>query len=122
MSDATDNTQPAEYPMSLNIDANSNALLTVRGTIRGCKVKANNLNGWCDYVFDKDYKLQSLSELEKYIKQNKHLPDMPTEKQVLENGIDLGEMNMKLLKKIEDLTLYIIEQNKRIKQLETKIK
>jgi len=117
MSDATDDTQPAEYPMSFFFDANSNVFLDVRGTIRGCKIKANNLNGWCDYVFDKDYKLQSLPELEKYIKQNKHLPDMPTENQVLENGIDLGEMNMKLLKKIEDLTLYIIDLQKQINKL-----
>jgi len=95
--------------------------LDVAGIIRGCKVKANNFNGWCDYVFDKDYKLQSLSELEKYIKQNKHLPDMPTEKQVLENGIDLGEMNMKLLQKIEELTLYTIKQQKMIDKLKKEV-
>ncbi|PKP43589.1 MAG: hypothetical protein CVT95_12060, partial [Bacteroidetes bacterium HGW-Bacteroidetes-12] len=94
--------------------------LDVVGTIRGCKVKANDLSSWCDYVFYDNYKLMPLNTLEQFIKQNHHLPEIPTEVEVLENGIDLGEMNMKLLKKIEQLTLYIIEQDKRIKQLENK--
>ncbi len=76
---------------------------------------------WFDYVFDKDYKLMSLSELEQFIKTNKHLPEIPSEKEVKENGINLGEMQGKLLLKIEELTLYIIEQEKQLKELQKQI-
>ncbi len=62
-----------------------------------------------------------LHQLERYIITNKHLPDIPTEKEVLKNGIELGEMNALLLKKVEELTLYVIEQQKRIEKLEKKI-
>jgi len=68
---------------------------------------------WSDFVFEENYNLKSLEELETYISQNKHLPDIPTEVQVKEKGINLGEMNAKLLQKIEELTLYVIEQSKR---------
>ncbi len=73
---------------------------------------------WPDYVFEEEYNLMSLNDLNNYIKTNKHLPGVPTEAQVKEEGMDLGEMNTILLKKIEELTLYIIEQNKRIEELE----
>lgn len=59
-----------------------------------------------------------LNELEKYIKENKHLPNMPTAKEVEKNGADIGEINRLLVEKIEELTLYILEQEKRIKTLE----
>ncbi|PXY01808.1 hypothetical protein DF185_03940, partial [Marinifilum breve] len=58
-----------------------------------------------------------LKEVESFIEENKHLPDIPSEKEVLENGIAVGEMNAKLLQKIEELTLYVIEQNKKIEAL-----
>lgn len=74
-----------------------------------------------DYVFDKDYKLSSLTDVEKFIELNHHLPDVPNTKEVSENGLKLGEMNVTLLKKIEELTLYSIEQNKRLKNLEEEI-
>ena len=73
---------------------------------------------WWDEVFDESYKLMPLHQLESYIENNNHLPDIPTEKDVIENGIKLGEMNALLLKKIEELTLYIIKQEKRITALE----
>ncbi|MFA5463747.1 MAG: hypothetical protein WC265_06695 [Dysgonamonadaceae bacterium] len=76
---------------------------------------------WFDYVFYEDYKLMSLSELEKFINTNKHLPEIPSEKEVKENGINLGEMQGKLLLKIEELTLYIIEQEKQLKDLQKQI-
>jgi hypothetical protein len=76
---------------------------------------------WFDYVFYEDYKLMSLSELEQFIKTNKHLPEIPSEKEVKENGINLGEMQGKLLLKIEELTLYIIEQEKQLKELQRQI-
>ena len=62
-----------------------------------------------------------LPKLEKFIKQNNHLPGIPTAKEVSESGLKLGEMNQKLLQKIEELTLYIIDQNKRISQLEKEV-
>ncbi|WP_346855976.1 LamG-like jellyroll fold domain-containing protein [uncultured Draconibacterium sp.] len=70
-----------------------------------------------DYVFDKDYNLKSLEELESFIKENKHLPEIPSAKEVDTYGVDLGKMNMLLLKKIEELTLYILEQQKEIEAL-----
>jgi len=90
--------------------------LDVNGTIRAKEVKVES--GWADYVFDKGYNLQDLSEVELYINQHKHLPDVPDANEVEKNGVNLGEMNALLLKKIEELTLYAIEQNKKIETLE----
>lgn len=91
--------------------------LDVRGPAHFCKVIVES-SGWCDYVFEDDYELMSLGELESFITMNKHLPGIPTEEEVAENGVDLSEMNKKLLKKVEELSLYIIEQEKRIQALE----
>jgi hypothetical protein len=76
---------------------------------------------WYDHVFNKDYKLMSLPELERFIQTNKHLPEIPSETEVKENGINLGDMQGKLLLKIEELTLYIIEQQKQMKELQKQI-
>ncbi len=73
-----------------------------------------------DYVFDTDYELMTLQELEKYIAENKHLPNIPTAKEVEEQGLSLGDMQVKQMEKIEELTLYIIALEKRIKELESK--
>ncbi|MBU0488554.1 MAG: hypothetical protein KKD31_11460, partial [Bacteroidetes bacterium] len=70
------------------------------------------LDVWSDYVFKDGYKLMNFSELEKYIKIHNHLPDVPSEQEVLENGVNLGEMDAILLKKIEELTLYMIQLKK----------
>ena len=67
---------------------------------------------WSDFVFDKDYKLPTLQEVENHINEHKHLPDIPSEAEVKENGVSLGEMQAKLLQKIEELTLYVIELKK----------
>jgi len=93
--------------------------LCVVGTIRAYEVIVNT--GWSDFVFDKDYKLMPLAELEKYINKNKHLPDVPSAKEVEENGVKLGDINSKLLQQIEELTLRIIDQNKKIELLNEKI-
>ena len=69
---------------------------------------------WPDYVFEKDYKLQPLAELEKYIKENKHLPNVPSAKDIEKEGIDVAKMQAKQLEKIEELTLYLIEMKKEI--------
>lgn len=73
---------------------------------------------WPDYVFHPDYHLTPLDSLEQFIKLNKHLPEMPTSADVERDGLDLGITQALLLKKIEELTLIVIEQNKRIKELE----
>ncbi|MFY0592012.1 hypothetical protein [Roseivirga sp.] len=92
----------------------------VQGDIESKKVKVTATPGSVpDYVFKPDYKLRSLSELENYIRANSHLPNIPSAKEVESNGQDVGEMQLKLLEKIEELTLYIIQQEKRIKLLES---
>ena len=94
--------------------------LAVNGTVFAKKIKVTQL-GWSDYVFDKNYPLPSLAAVEQFIQQNKHLPDVPSAAVVEKEGIDLGDNQAILLKKIEELTLYIIEQNKRIEKLEKKL-
>jgi hypothetical protein len=94
--------------------------LAVEGSIGAREIKVE-ATGWSDFVFSNDYNLPSLEEVEKYITENNHLPEIPSEAEVLEDGINLGEMNAKLLQKIEELTLYLIEQNKRIITLEEKL-
>lgn len=85
--------------------------LDVNGTIHSKEVKVDIL-GWSDFVFKKGYNLPTLEEVEKHINEKGHLENIPSEKEVLENGINLGEMNAKLLQKIEELTLYMIEMKK----------
>ena len=81
-------------------------------------VNSNAMNMfWPDYVFNKDYKLMSLHELEQFIKTNKHLPEIPSTKEVEENGINLGDIQAKLLLKVEELTLHIINLQKQIDEL-----
>lgn len=91
--------------------------LDVKGTIHSQEVKVDMLD-WSDFVFKKEYNLPTLKEVEKYIAEKGHLENIPSEKDVIENGINLGEINAKLLQKIEELTLYVIEQNKKIEKLQ----
>ena len=77
------------------------------------------LTGWSDFVFDDGYQLPSLEQLERYVKENRHLPDVPTETEVKQGGVDLGQMNALLLQKVEELTLYIIDLQKQIEVLKT---
>jgi hypothetical protein len=93
--------------------------LDVCGIMRAKEVLVQT--GWCDYVFDKDYKLRSLSEVDNYIQQNKHLPDVPSATDVEANGIKVAQMDSVLIKKMEELTLYVIYQNKQIEQLQQKV-
>ncbi|MDN5215680.1 hypothetical protein QQ020_26620 [Fulvivirgaceae bacterium BMA12] len=92
--------------------------LSVNGNIRAKEVKVET--GWSDFVFEDDYELITLAELEAFIKANKHLPEIPSAEEVAENGVSLGEMDSKLLQKIEELTLYIIDQQKEIEILKEK--
>jgi hypothetical protein len=91
--------------------------LAVGGGIIAESVKVKPQGEWPDYVFEKGYPMLSLGDLEKYILKNKHLPDVPAAAEVKKEGLDLGEMNTKLLQKIEELTLYLIEKDKEIKKL-----
>ena len=77
---------------------------------------------WADFVFEKDYDLPTLSEVEQFIQKNKHLPGVPSAKEVETNGMDVAETQAMLLQKIEELTLYIIQQQKEIELLKSKIK
>jgi len=82
------------------------------------KVAINGSAHWADYVFAKDYKLMPLPQLEKFVTESKHLPGIPSAEEVTASGIDLAEMNAKLLAKIEELTLYVIDLEKRLSVIE----
>ncbi len=92
--------------------------LSVNGRIRAKEVKVEIAN-WPDYVFHEDYALQPLPDLEAYIKQHGRLPGMPSAEEAEAEGIDLGEMNRRLLEKVEELSLYVIELRKEIDVLRT---
>ena len=94
--------------------------LKVNGKVFSNEVKVS-LDSWHDYVFNTDFKLMSLKSLAEYISINKHLPDIPTAKEVDENGINVGEMNALLLKKVEELTLYIIKQQEQLDKQQSEI-
>lgn len=93
-----------------------NSKLSVNGNIRAKEIKVEIAN-WPDYVFAKNYSFPSLFETEKHIKEKGYLPGMPSAKEAEANGINLGEMNAKLLQKIEELTLHLIRQQKEIETL-----
>jgi hypothetical protein len=87
--------------------------LSVNGNIRAKEIKVEATN-WPDYVFEEGYNIGTLKGLESYIKANKHLPEIPSAKDAEANGVELGEMNKLLLKKIEELTLHLIEKDKEL--------
>ena len=91
--------------------------LAVAGNVIAESIKVQLSTAWPDYVFAKSYKLPALAEIEKFINENGHLPGIPIASEVKASGIDLGEMNAKLLQKIEELTLHLIRQQKEIDEL-----
>lgn len=93
--------------------------LAVNGKIRAKEIVVDT--GWADYVFDPSYDLMEISVLDKYIEVNGHLPNMPTAEEVQQNGVDLGEATQKLLAKVEELTLYVIQLKKENQSLHGKI-
>jgi len=99
--------------------ATPDAKLAVKGQIHAQEVKVDLTGSMAgpDYVFEKNYKLPTLEEIKAFIDQNKHLPGVPSAPEMEKNGVQLGEMNMLLLKKMEELTLYAIEMNKNVKEL-----
>lgn len=96
--------------------------LTVKGKIHAEEIRIDLSVPAPDYVFEDDYELRSLEETEQYIKANKHLPEIPSAREMEANGVVLGEMNMKLLQKVEELTLHMIEINKQLSRLQEKNK
>ena len=126
------NTSTNSYDWSKQILFESSGNVTFSQTVRinqtleGNRINANQYYHrgslkWADFVFASDYQLPSLPSVEEYIKHHNHLPDIPSEAEVKKNGINLGEMDAKLLQKIEELTLYLIDQNKKIEQLQAEI-
>ena len=95
--------------------------LTVNGKIKANEIRVDG-SGAPDYVFEEDYKVATLAELESYVKVNKHLPEVPSAKEFERDGIALGEMNKLLLKKIEELTLHLIEKDKQYGELLNDVK
>lgn len=107
----------------LAASVHGNAMLSVDGKVVAKSFYVTiNTSIWADYVFEKDYKKMSLKELEKFVYNQKHLPNIPTAKQVGDNGIDVSETTARLLEKLEEAYLHIFELNKRIEVLENKPK
>ncbi|MEH6305240.1 hypothetical protein RYH73_06275 [Olivibacter sp. CPCC 100613] len=108
---------------------NPQAKLAVEGNIVAKEIKVKTDISVPDYVFEPDYKIQPLAEIEDYVKEHKHLPEIPSAKEIGEEGLDLAEMNLLLLKKVEELTLHLIEKekensrmNRRLEQLASEMK
>jgi hypothetical protein len=116
--------------LSINDDLNvgigttaPDAKLTVNGQIHTKEVKIDLSGAFAvpDYVFANDYKLKTLSEVDQYVKANSHLPEIPSAKEMAQNGMLVSEMNLSLLKKIEELTLYAIEQQKKLEAMSERL-
>jgi hypothetical protein len=99
---------------------NPDQKLSVNGTIHSKSVLID-LNGWSDYVLKNDYQLRPLSEVKAYIDQNQHLPEIPSEQEMIKKGLDVSEMNKLLMKKVEELTLYLIEKDKQAQAQQAEI-
>ena len=136
---AVDNSDSGKYKIAKSSSVNSNVALTidaalnigigtstpdeklsVNGTVHSKEVRVD-LVGWPDYVFEEGYDLSSIEKVEEFIKENGHLEGIPSAAEVEANGAKLGEMNKLLLQKIEELTLYVIELNKEIESLKSKV-
>jgi hypothetical protein len=100
----------------------NNYKLAVNGTIGAKEVKVEiTSETWSDFVFSDNYKLKTIKEVENYINEKNHLPDIPTANEVEEKGVNLGEMDAKLLQKIEELTLYVIDLQKQVDDLKSQL-
>lgn len=100
--------------------ANPEAKLEVNGRVHAKSVKVD-LEGWADYVFEPDYDLPTLTEVEAYVKTYGHLPGVPSEREMVEEGLDVVEANLMLMEKVEELTLYLIQKEKEVKSLEARL-
>ncbi len=129
-SDSDTSSAPIRYHMAITNSGNvgigtltPNAYkLAVEGTLGARRIKVTSQPNWADFVFHPDYKLPALTDVEQFIQKNGHLPEIPTAAEVNENGVDVGEMNKLLLQKVEEMTLYLIQQQKEINELRRLIK
>ena len=96
-------------------------MLAVAGSAVATSFTVKTVANWPDYVFKPEYQLPSLQEVKSYIDQNHHLPEMPSATEVAQDGLNLGEVNKLLAKKVEELTLYLIEQQKINQSLQSQI-
>jgi hypothetical protein len=115
---------PVTWQTAMQLQKISNGDINLRlcGDFFAREININSGIGWCDYVFAPEYKLRSLGEVEAFIKKNKHLPEVPSEKEVYEEGISVTEMLQIQMKKIEELTLYAIQQQKELEELRVLLK
>ncbi len=108
---------PGSAQLGINCLPQVGYQLAVDGKIKAKEIVVE-LAGWADYVFEEDYKLPSLENVEQHIKANKHLPGIPSAVDIKKQGLSVGAVQTKMMEKIEELTIYLIEANKRIQQLE----
>jgi hypothetical protein len=106
--------------MAINAAIDPTYTLNVGGAIRATEVVVN-VNGWADYVFEPDYKLMPLSDVETFVKKNRHLPGVPSEAELKTKGLNMAKVQTLQMQKIEELTLYVIELNKRNQALEARL-
>jgi len=95
--------------------------LAINGSAIAAAIFVKLYSAWPDYVFKPTYQLRPLTEVKAYIDQHQHLPEVPSADEVAKEGLNLGEMNKLLMKKVEELTLYLIENQKQINELKTKV-
>ncbi|WP_289554030.1 hypothetical protein [Olivibacter sp. 47] len=98
----------------------SGSKLSVKGKISAQEVEVTTSN-WPDYVFDENYEMKSLAEIEAFVNEHKHLPGIPSKKEAEEAGVNLGDMNRKLLEKVEELTLHLIEKDKELTDVKDRL-
>ena len=116
-------TSPGDYKLKVNGKINCTELVvSLGGLISREEGGEEGEIEWPDYVFAEDYNLQSLDDVASYIEQNKRLPEMPSAAEVAENGVNIGEINALLLKKVEELTLYILQQNGDMQALKEEVR
>ncbi|GAA4778317.1 hypothetical protein GCM10023231_01080 [Olivibacter ginsenosidimutans] len=101
---------------------NPSAKLAVNGNILAKEIKVKTDITVPDYVFEKDYQLPSLTEVEAYVKEHKHLPEIPSAREIGEEGLDVAKMNLLLLKKVEELTLQLIEKSNKLTDMECRLR
>lgn len=109
------------YKTMLSIQMDPDPEMKFCGKFFANHIVIDNNISWCDYVFASDYKLMPINKLEQFINTYKHLPEVPSAQEVADNGIEVTDMLKTHMKKIEELTLYIIDQNKRIESLEEEL-
>lgn len=127
----TINTNGSAALTRMTIESNGNvgigtttpqAKLAVEGNILAKEVKVKTDITVPDYVFEPDYKLPTLADVEAYVKEHKHLPEIPSADDIAQHGLDLAEMNLLLLKKVEELTLHLIEKEKETKMMQLQLR